>query len=82
MPESSGRELADQLQPLRPAMKVLFMSGYTDQAIVHHGVLDPGGAYLEKPFTAETLARKVREVLDALPAPGALPAAAVTWSGG
>ena len=64
MPEVSGRQLADQLLELRPDMKVLFMSGYTDDAIVRHGVLQEGIAYLQKPFTPETLARKVRAVLD------------------
>ncbi len=64
MPEVSGRELADQLVQLRPDMKVLFMSGYTDDAIVRHGILQEGIAYLQKPFTPDTLARKVRVVLD------------------
>jgi PAS domain S-box-containing protein len=68
MPEMSGRQLADRLKEQRTALKVLFVSGYTDDAIVRHGILEPGIAFLQKPFTPESLARKVREVLDA-PAP-------------
>jgi CheY-like chemotaxis protein len=64
MPDVSGRELADQLAALRPGLRVLFMSGYTDDAVVRHGVLQEGIAYLQKPFTPDTLARKVRRVLD------------------
>src|SRR3989449_551704 len=64
MPEMSGPEVAERLKPLRPNMKVLFMSGFTDKAIVHNGELDPGMAFLQKPFTPQTLTRKVREVLD------------------
>jgi len=65
MPRASGRQLADRVLPVRPDLRVLYMSGYTDQAIVQHGVLEAGIAYLEKPFTIDTLTRKVREVLDA-----------------
>ena len=64
LPGMSGRELAARFQSVRPALKVLYTSGYTDEAIVHHGVLDPGIAFLQKPFTSGALARKVRETLD------------------
>jgi CheY-like chemotaxis protein len=65
MPEMSGRELAQRLAPVRPAMKVLYISGYTDDAIVRHGVLGAGMALLAKPFTPDALTAKVREMLDA-----------------
>src|SRR5207302_10222538 len=65
MPGRSGGEVARLLTAARPSLKVLYLSGYTDESIVHHGVLDPGVAFLQKPFTAEALARKVREVIDA-----------------
>jgi PAS domain S-box-containing protein len=64
MPQMSGRELAEKLAALRPRVKVLYMSGYTDEAIVQHGVLEPGTAFLQKPYARDTLARKVREVLE------------------
>jgi CheY-like chemotaxis protein len=61
----NGRELAEQLRSLRPELKVLFISGYTNEAIVHHGVLGSGYFFLQKPFTPYLLMQKVREVLDA-----------------
>ena len=65
MPQMSGRQLAESVADIQPGIRVLYMSGYTDGVIAHHGVLDDGVAYLQKPFTADFLARKVREVLDA-----------------
>jgi two-component system cell cycle sensor histidine kinase/response regulator CckA len=64
MPQMGGPELARRLEKERPEMKVLYMSGYTDDSIVRHGVLDATVAYLQKPLTIEGLARKVRAVLD------------------
>ena len=64
MPGMSGRELAGHLAPLRPRMKVLYMSGYTDDAIVHHGVLEEGMNFIQKPFSMMKLAQKVRDILD------------------
>jgi len=63
--QMNGRELAQKLLPMRPEMRVLFMSGYSEEAIAHHGVLNPGTEFLQKPFTTEALIRKVREMLDA-----------------
>ena len=64
MPKMNGPELADRLTQLKPNLKVLFTSGYTSNIIVHHGVLNPGVAFLEKPLIMETLSRKIREVLE------------------
>jgi len=63
MPGMSGHELAKRVAASRPGIKILFLSGYTEDAIIHEGVLDPGTAFLQKPFTLQALARKVREVL-------------------
>ena len=64
MPEISGKEVADRLLELRPSIRVLFMSGYTDEAIVQHGVLDANVKFIQKPFTWVGLTKKVREVLN------------------
>jgi PAS domain S-box-containing protein len=64
MPKMSGLELAERIASIQPEIKVLYMSGYTDNAITHHGVLEKGMNYIQKPFTVDGLARKVREVLD------------------
>jgi two-component system, cell cycle sensor histidine kinase and response regulator CckA len=63
MPGMSGRELASQLKARLPNLRVLYMSGYTDDAVVRHGMLEPGLAYLEKPFRPQTLLRKIRQTL-------------------
>jgi two-component system cell cycle sensor histidine kinase/response regulator CckA len=65
MPTMSGRQLAEHVAFLRPELKVLYMSGYTDNAIVPHGILEEGTPFLQKPFTPDSLTHKVREVLDA-----------------
>ncbi|MBN1937284.1 MAG: response regulator [Anaerolineae bacterium] len=64
MPEMSGRDLAARLLKVRPGIQVLYMSGYTDEVIVRHGVLEPGVHFIQKPFTALAFLRKVRQVLD------------------
>lgn len=64
MPGLSGRELATRLAAVRPGLRVLFMSGYTTDALLHHGIIDGTVAWLEKPFTPERLARSVRDILD------------------
>jgi two-component system cell cycle sensor histidine kinase/response regulator CckA len=64
MPNMSGRQLAERLQPLRPDLKILYLSGYTDDAIVRHGIVEAKTPFLQKPFSPLAFARKVREVLD------------------
>ena len=64
MPGMNGRELASRLTRIHPETRVLFTSGYTDDAIVHHGVLDEGVSFIGKPYTPSALAKKVREVLE------------------
>ncbi len=64
MPRLGGKELGERMKILRPDTKILFVSGYTDNSIVHHGVLEPGVQFLQKPYTAVRLARKVRDVLE------------------
>jgi CheY-like chemotaxis protein len=69
MPLLGGPELAKRLLPVRPALKVLYLSGYTDETVVGHGLLDPGLAFLQKPFAPDMLARKVHEVLSGVSPP-------------
>jgi CheY-like chemotaxis protein len=68
MPGISGRQLAERLTAVRPGLKVLFLSGYTDDAMLRHGVREAETAFLQKPFSPDVLASKVREVLDGRPA--------------
>src|SRR5262249_16964587 len=67
IPQMSGREVVMRLAPGRPNMRVLYLSGYTDDLILQHGALEPGAAFLQKPFSATDLARKVREALSRSP---------------
>jgi FixJ family two-component response regulator len=64
MPELGGAEFARHVEQLQPGLPVLFMSGFTDHEVVRRGLLDPGAPYLQKPFDAATLGRRVREILD------------------
>ncbi len=74
MPRQSGRALAERLRPLRPELQVLYMSGYTNEAIIRHGVLEPDTVFIQKPFTPTALGQKVRETLDGpRPRPGSAP---------
>jgi PAS domain S-box-containing protein len=74
MPRQSGRALAERLRPLRPELQVLYMSGYTNEAIIRHGVLEPDTVFIQKPFTPAALGQKVRETLDGpRPRPGSAP---------
>jgi PAS domain S-box-containing protein len=73
MPEMSGMQLVKRVAAQRPEMKILFMSGYADNAILHHGVLEPGTNFLQKPFAPNFVLRKVRAVLDGDPGVGSAP---------
>jgi two-component system cell cycle sensor histidine kinase/response regulator CckA len=64
MPEMSGPDLARAILPACPGVRLLYISGYTDEAVLHHGIPQSGVAFLQKPFLPDALLRKVREVLD------------------
>jgi DNA-binding NtrC family response regulator len=64
MPDMNGKELFNKVSQIHPNIRVLYMSGYTDNVIAHHGVIDPGVNFIEKPFTVKALSAKVREALD------------------
>lgn len=72
MPELSGRQLAEEFAAVRPDAKIIFMSGYTDDAIVRGGVVSEGVDYTQKPFSPDTLLRRVRPVLDSARQPRGL----------
>src|SRR3546814_10718913 len=78
MPGINGRDLADRARASRPGLKILYTTGYTRNAIVHNGMLDPGVSFLAKPFTLDQLAANVRQVLDADPGE---PACSRLWTG-
>ena len=64
MPGMGGRELVNRIRVTHPAVRILFMSGYTDDAVMQRGIHESGTAFLQKPFSADTLTRKIRSVLD------------------
>jgi CheY-like chemotaxis protein len=65
MPEMNGRELFESIRSIRPSINVIFMSGYTNDIIAHHGIFETGETFIQKPLTPSKLSRKVREFLDA-----------------
>jgi two-component system cell cycle sensor histidine kinase/response regulator CckA len=67
MPTMNGRQVAEQALAVRPGIKVVFMSGYTDDVVLHHGVVDEGVAFIQKPLTPDAVTRKVRQTLDTPP---------------
>jgi PAS domain S-box-containing protein len=73
MPKLSGRELSERIRAIQPTAKVLFMSGYTNDSVVNHGILDGASWFIQKPFTLDSLVRRVRQVLDSDGAPSSLP---------